>query len=404
MKRHWHIVLLLVLLSWSLQSCLGIGDDGAFKTTTTNQNGQVGINTTDQAKFSGKIYFVLNHTLYVLDGADSTHTPRSLTHGLEVHDPAVSPDGKQIAFVARYPNYSDLMLMSADGSNVRTLRSGKGVYVDNPPYAPKATFIWYAQPAWSADGKRLLFLSDLGKSYLDPGVNAFFLDLQMYVVTLDNPGVTQPQRVACAAYGGGGLRNPAYRPGHPDQIVYTSYYYDAQNQIDLYSRLYLVDANAVANSPCHYLVGVGALTTDPAVPITPQGATIANREPAFSPDGNSILYTRREDVTHTSIYVMPVADNVTNVPMTPTVAQKAMSPYNQSVRLLTEQYLSFPAWSPAGKQIVYMGYENNTFDLWLATLVQDPKSGAYSIKADSQVQLTNANGALDSTSRPCWVA
>src|SRR5450432_957481 len=105
MKKHrfLYTAFSLLLLSLSLQSCLGIGNSS---NTANNNNftktGNLGINNTDQAVFKGKIYFTLNHNLYVLDG---TRTPHQLTNGITAMDPAVSPDGKWIAFSARYANY-----------------------------------------------------------------------------------------------------------------------------------------------------------------------------------------------------------------------------------------------------------------------------------------------------------
>ncbi|HLZ60434.1 MAG TPA: hypothetical protein VKR06_26110 [Ktedonosporobacter sp.] len=404
--KQWHLLILLAILALSLQSCMGIGDNGQFKTTNVNnQNGSqngLGINATDQAKFSGKIYFVSGGNLYVLDGADTTHTPRQLTSKLEVHDPAVSPDGKQIAFIARYPNYSDLMLMSSDGGNQHILRSGNGKYVINPNTGLwNSTHVWYMQPSWNPDGKHLLFLSDLGKSFINPGVDAFMLDLQVYAISLDNPGIQQPQSIAYAVYGDGGLRDASYRPGHTDQLVYTGYKYGGNNT-DQLIQIYLEDPNAIANHPYKYHAGASGIEVDPGVALTPDNPQIANHEPAFSPDGSSILYTRRENATQTSMYIMPVAENITADPNNPVVMKKALDPYNQSSKLLTDEYISHPIWSPDGKQVAYIGYANNNFDIWLATLVKDPKTGAYSLKTDSKVQLTNANGLLDGNSRPCW--
>jgi hypothetical protein len=108
-----YAVCALLLLAFSLQSCLGLGNSGAtnssdFKSTGVNGS-TIGINSTDQAIFKGKIYFTLNHNLYVLDG---TRVPHQLTHNLTVMDPAVSPDGKWIAFIARFPNYANLAYLS----------------------------------------------------------------------------------------------------------------------------------------------------------------------------------------------------------------------------------------------------------------------------------------------------
>jgi Tol biopolymer transport system component len=103
-----------------------------------------------------------------------------------------------------------------------------------------------------------------------------------------------------------------------------------------------------------------------------------------------------------SIYTMSVPNGVTQNPNDPTVAKTAVQPYNKSSKLITgSPYVSQPVWSPDGKQIIYMGYTNNTFDLWLANVVKDPKTGAYSMQG-SPIQLTNAAGHLDAESRPCW--
>src|SRR5438477_9346414 len=123
---------LLALLAMSMQSCLGIGDNTGstsnsnFKQATTTANGTpIGVNTSDQAIFKGKIYFTVDRNLYVLDG---NRNVKLLTHGMDVRDPAVSPDRKWIAFIIRHDdkNYSDLALMSASGGPWRILCSGVG--------------------------------------------------------------------------------------------------------------------------------------------------------------------------------------------------------------------------------------------------------------------------------------
>ncbi len=65
MKQHkrWQIVVLLLLVALSLQSCLGIGGgNNGFQTKSTGGT-QIGVNQTDQAIFQGKIYFTLNRLL-----------------------------------------------------------------------------------------------------------------------------------------------------------------------------------------------------------------------------------------------------------------------------------------------------------------------------------------------------
>src|SRR5207247_3879400 len=81
---------LLALLAVILQSCTGPSDDksNTFQKQQTGNGSQIGINK--QAVFKGKIYFTLSRNLYVMDGQRNL-TP--LTQGMDVRDPAVSPDG-----------------------------------------------------------------------------------------------------------------------------------------------------------------------------------------------------------------------------------------------------------------------------------------------------------------------
>ena len=402
MKRYklWHLCLLFTIMALGLQSCLGIGGSNSSFTTvaTTSKGDQIGVNSDNAAAFKGKIYFTLDHNLYVLDGTKTLH---QLTKGLSVYDPAVSPDGKWIAFIARYQNWSDLDMMPASGGTVKVLRTGYGKYVPNTNSdVPLSTAFWYAQPAWSPDSQHLLFLSDWAKTYANPGVDAFLLDLQIFSVAINAPTDT-PQTIAYATYGDGGLRDPAYRPEHPDQIVYTGYSYDTTG-IHQHIGIYLEDPNAIVNNPGVYRPGVPSVEKDPAVEITPNIDDLANLQPAFSPDGNTIAYVRRETGGNMTIYTMPVPNGITQNPNSPTVEKAAVQPYNQSAKLISgTPYVSQPVWSPDGKQIIYMGYTNNTFDLWLANVVKDPKTGAYSVQG-SPIQLTNAAGHLDGESRPCW--
>jgi hypothetical protein len=402
MKKHplWRLCLLLTLMALGLQSCLGIGGGSNFTTVATTSKGdQIGVNNDNAAAFKGKIYFTIDHNLYVLNGDKTLH---QLTKNLSVYDPAVSPDGKWIAFIARYQNWSDLDMMPTSGGTVKILRTGVGKYVLNPNSdVPMSTAFWYAQPAWSPDGQHLLFLSDWAKTYANPGVDSFLLDLQIFSIPVSNPTAT-PQEVAYATYGDGGLRDPAYRPGHADQIIYTGYSYDAATRIHQRIGIYLEDPNMIANNPGVYRPGVPGLEKDPAVEITPDIDDLANMEPSFSPDGNTIAYVRRETAGNDSIYMMPVPNNVTQNPNDPTVEKAAEQPYNQSVKLISgTPYVSQPVWSPYGNQIIYVGYTNNTFDLWLANVVKNAKTGTYSMQG-SPIQLTNTNGHLDAESRPCW--
>ena len=406
-RKQWYLLFLLALLSVSLQSCMGVGDNGPFQT----KNG-VQINTSDQAKWKGKIYFTLSRNLYMLDGTSYNLT--QLTSNMDVRDPAVSPDGKWIAFINRGKNYSDLDYISTDPADktLHTVVTGNGKFINGGGN----TFYWFAQPAWSADGTHLLFLSDLQKDFYwrrlgPPYDQAPFLDMQVFSLPM-NVSLTAAQAlqrakaIGYAIYGDGGNRDPAYRPGHPEQVVYTTFHYDATNTHQIV-QISIEDTTFMIDQPYRWSPNL-----TPAVALTPAVNDLVNFQPSFSPDGNMIAYVRREDQTHMSIYTMPVVENVANDPNVANFdpnsdvnTKNALVPYNtQSSKLLTDRYVSEPIWSPDGTRLLYYSFSNNAFDLYLVTLTRDAQTGLYSVKADSRVQLTQAGGKLDGDSRAVWVA
>jgi Tol biopolymer transport system component len=408
-QKQWKLLLIFALLSMTLQSCLS-DTDTIYKSVTKGKNGDVKINST--SLFKGKIYFTLDRNLYVIDGKDTTH-PKQLTSGIDVRDPSVSPNGKWIVFAIYYNNYSDLAYIPASGGKPTIIADGNGSFTTTASGAT-SSYHWFEQPTWNADNQTILFLGDNQKAFWSPdlvgGYNSFILDLQLFKMSMNDRLDTQDQianavPVAYTAIGAGGLRDPSYRPGHQDEVIYTSYAYTADsNFTDVNVQLNLIDdtiiENSLATNPNEYHPEVYGAVANPSVAITPGTSNLANLEPSFSPDGNTIIYTRRESATSMSLYTMPVVNDVTSDP-TDNIS-KGLSDYSKSSKLLSGQYLSQPVWSPDGTQIAYYSYTGTTFDLWLATVVKDAKTGAYSIKADSTTQLTQANGSLDADSRPFW--
>jgi len=73
-----------------------------------------------------------------------TKKEKRLTMGLRGRDPAVSPDGKKIAFVGNKDGTTNLGIVDIDGTNARYLtRNNDGTQ--------------YYTPRWSPDGKQILF-------------------------------------------------------------------------------------------------------------------------------------------------------------------------------------------------------------------------------------------------------
>ncbi len=85
-----------------------------------------------------------NEEIYVADAR--TGETRRLTHNLRAADrrPAWSPNGRSIAWQSGPPGAADLFVMRADGTGGRLLVGGAGDDVD---------------PAWSPDGRRIAFAS-----------------------------------------------------------------------------------------------------------------------------------------------------------------------------------------------------------------------------------------------------
>ena len=413
MKRSipWRKFFLLVLLAITLQGCLSTGNNSNqnFKQFNTGNGQTLQVNTSDQALFKGKIYFTQNHVLLVIDGSRNVHnlTPRNQ----DVRDPAISPDGKRIAFIVRYKYSSDLVYMPIQGGSWHILATGTGHFFQNSGNFTQDDYIWYAQPAWSENGSTLIFLSDLQKSfdwanypYGDLGADfdqSLFLDMQVFSIPVNNPPprsvIENSDIVAYANFGDGGDRDPTYRPHHPYEIIYTHYTYDSSrtNQV---IQLFMEDPTMIVKHPeRHYHPGDPGGGYDPGIPITPPN--VQSLQPAFSPNGDSIAYIRRIDPTHMGLYIMPTPDNITDDPNNKDVEQKALQPYKQSSLIVGGQFISQPVWSPDGKQIAYLAYNNNTFDIWLANVSADAKTGAYKMQR-TPIQLTS--GGVDGDVRPFW--
>ena len=388
-------VCLLVLVALSLQGCLGIGDNNGQggKTITTNSGGkQV---TVVQNLFKGKIYLTIDHNLWVITGnGDNTE----LLHSSDIYDPAVSPDGKWIAYIEKFKNYSTLDVIPSSGGPVKTLLNGNGHFY-NDSGVEKNTFFWFMQPQWSPDGSRIMFLSDLQKNFVWANLNSlfgnnYFLDLQVFSIPFNNPSAT-PQALAYASFGDGGDADAGYQPQHssPQIITYTHYAYDAQTGTQQVDQIFIADANAIADHP-----GLYTPLQDSGVPLTPTSAE--NIQPAFSPDGNAIAYIRRESTTQMGLWIMSMPPaSVTATPNDPTVQKQALSPYFASTRILGSLYISQPVWSPDGKQIAFYQYTNSEFDLWVVNVNHDPKTGKYTLQGTPQ-QLTT--GGVDANSRAFW--
>lgn len=92
---------------------------------------------------ASKLAFVYSGDIWVAD-RDGKNPTRLTTHPADEFAPAFSPDGKWVAFSARYDGNTDVYVVSVDGGQPKRLT-------------------WHPGPdtvsGWSADGKRILFAS-----------------------------------------------------------------------------------------------------------------------------------------------------------------------------------------------------------------------------------------------------
>ncbi|WP_395293300.1 TolB family protein [Kitasatospora hibisci] len=187
--------------------------------------------------------------------------------------PAFSPDGKQIAFsrtwgssdpTAHQTQYSDLYLMSPDGTNAQRLT----FLTNDKPYSGLV-----ANPAWSPDGKQLVF------SYQTSATGQPANSRALYVVNIDG---TDLRRLTPWE-----LRAGDRASWSPDgtQIVFTTYPAGADNTPG--GGIYTAHPDGTA---------IGALTPGPSDVV--YGAA------SYSPDGTSIAFTQAPVNGAAELYTM----------------------------------------------------------------------------------------------------
>ncbi|HLZ07603.1 MAG TPA: hypothetical protein VKT80_03380, partial [Chloroflexota bacterium] len=216
--------------------------------------------------------------------------------------------------------------------------------------------LWAFGPAWSPDGSQLAYMTDRGHG--ETGV----IDLGIWRMTL---ATKQARQLSKPRPYSGGDADPAWRPGHPNQLVYTRYFY-TDNASAALAELVLLDTS-----------------TGNWVELTPP--TESSFHPAWSPQGDRLAFVKRA-TDRDDLYVMPVAE---------TPSPDSFAPSSQ---LLTG-VMAQPVWSPTGDQILFMAESGDTgFDLWIVSVT----TGADVTLKGKPVQVTN-HGNVDATSRPSWI-
>ena len=109
--------------------------------------------------------------LYVMnaDGAN----PRQITIFADDTAPAVSPDGKRIAYMSRSSGYWQVIVVNVDGTGSRRLTDD---------------WYWNGLPVWSPDGKYLIFVSTRDENWPDNFVLSENSRFRLWVMAADGTG------------------------------------------------------------------------------------------------------------------------------------------------------------------------------------------------------------------------
>jgi Tol biopolymer transport system component len=375
----------------TLQACTGLSDNSSqYRTIPGTSGGGVSalaVNTA--APFQGHIAFVRNHQLYILSGKDDKVS--AVPAGNNVQDPAYSPDGSRLAYVRRGANWSDVMVIPAKGGTpvVLTHNQGADQNILCANGASEEDSAWAANPIWAPDGSALYYLSDAQK--LDK-TSCGFLDMAIWNVATQKG---TPQLVLWPARGtdttglpgAGGDANLSLRPGANNELTYTHYAYDPTQNGSVLVQIFLAPLNQTSEA------GPG---TQQELALTPAKNGLQALEGAWSPDGQFLAYIQANTTpgtNSTSLAVMRVGDPARGAPgFEDAATSKALA-----VGGTTLDPVSYPAWAPDGKSLLYLQFKNNEYNLYLSHVIVNGTT--ISLQGDP-IQLTQ--GGIDGDSRPSW--
>lgn len=245
--------------------------------------------------------------------------------------PAWAPNGKRIAVVSTGDNHSDLVVMNP-GTKTRVQLTDHWSHVSVQDSA------WARKPAWSPDGTRIAYLSDLSG-----------YDLTLWVV---NPDGTGRSEITAAPGGPGDLDWPTWS-SDGDRIALTVYPRQGPSQI------YSFDLNDGRWQK---------LTNHPG------GAY----DPAWAPDGSKIAYVVRDGNQH-DLWLME-ADGSNPVRLTGTGGNRA------------------PTWSPDGQYLAFLSLTKDGFDIQVIRLTTDAKGRIVA----SQPQALTSGQKIEAPSGLSW--
>ncbi len=252
---------------------------------------------------------------------------RRLVKGFE---PSCSPDGRRIAFVApvgppqpdgRDP-YTQIFLMDADGASMTQL-----TFDDR----------YHGSPVWPPDSQRLAFRVDDGLlTWSSDGLHQVRSNSSITIMDLNSRSVTYLGNHNWT------FEDAAWSP-YGTQLLVSAHNTGTDENDGLY--LMNIDGSDITR-----------LTSS------------KDRRPAWSPDGQYVVFLRQENVDTVENLIVMGADG------------------SNLVNLLPEtQVLSAPKWSPDSQRIIFVGYHVLSFKE-SGSVTEEWRNAVYSVSRDGTGQ------------------
>jgi hypothetical protein len=275
----------------------------------------------------GRLIYVKGGTIYMLRHYDA---PVPLAYN--GREPAVSPDGTHLAYIAFYKNFQDLMLM-----NIQQRTSTK--LLDDTLTDPQnaGTGMTAATPSWSDDGKKIYFSwSYPGSPYYGtngqamplPAPTAERTDLTITQCLVSGPcNVNTAQSLTRPFFETGGDNQPVQRLADPTYLVFARWQYQQARDNTSRSLPSLQSLNLSAGSLVYL--------TDPLDNVS---------EPVWSPNGRNLVFVKTsDDLQSSSIWIMAFHP------------PGRIADYTYAHLLVSgSQLAGHPVFSPDGKYLAYL--------------------------------------------------
>jgi TolB protein len=305
------------------------------------------------AKLPGRLLYIDagNLSLY-RDGKT-----QQVTKDGKTFSPAWSPDGARIAVVQREESYSNVYLLDAQGNQLDRVTQVE-------PKSPERSrtlvheVVWNDSPAWSPDGKTLVYLSQAlpptGEQDT-PSLYEYPLSIHQYRLSL--LGQRQPARGDVLVRSSGpDYQQPAWSP---DESLLA--YVRAPRTPDEQREIMLFNPKTRQTRPY------------PGIPAN-------SYDPVWSPDGKWFAFTT-------------VVDGQTDVWVIEEPSRNGMP-----IRLTSSGNARAAAWSPDGRILAYIQLDAQGANLYALGL-ETGENGA--VRAGAAEQITTS-GTVDANSRASW--